>query len=344
MHTFIALSVEERATYCRQAAETLPYPIPAAAIEKDFWVSWLLQVLMEHPLLRGHLTFKGGTSLSKAYGIIDRFSEDIDLVLDRALLLPGEATDPGTLSNSQRKRYLDRLSERCTAWTSGTLLPALQARLAELLPNDSGWALTTVCKGNETNLVFSYPGGLQGELGSLLPHVLVELVPRADDEPNAHCGITSLVHQALPEALGPAMYHVPTLAPERTLLEKAMLLHETVTGHQPGSERKSRHYYDLMKLNASGYGAKAMADTSLLSTVVEHRRTFYRYNQMDYNALLREGITIVPPTDHLPDWRGDYIRTSAMIYRDPPTFDELMAAARRFQEAFNHWVRNSKNG
>lgn len=340
MHSFINLSVAERAIYCRQAPETLPHPLPAAVIEKDFWVSWLLQVLMELPATQGRLTFKGGTSLSKAYGLIDRFSEDIDLVLDRALLLPDEATDPAALSNTQRKAYLDRLSASCATWTTGTLVPALQARLAELLPSDS-WQLSPQVKGNETNLLFDYPGSLKGELGALLPHVLVELVPRADDEPNAPRPVTPLLYEALPQALGNATFQVPTLAPQRTLLEKALLLHETVAGHNRGSERKSRHYYDLLKLNAGGYAAQAMAHRSLFEAVVRHRRTFYRYNALDYDAILRSGIRIIPTADQLANWRGDYTRSTAMIYRDLPTFTQLMDSAQHFQDTFNAWVQAS---
>jgi len=153
MNAYLELSPEERGIYCRQASERLLKPLPAAVIEKDFWVSWLLQVLIELPAARGRLTFKGGTSLSKAYGLIDRFSEDIDLVLDRALLLPEEGTDPAGLSNTQREAYLGRLTESCTTWTMETLLPALRARIAELLPEDT-WTLKLHVKGNETNLLF----------------------------------------------------------------------------------------------------------------------------------------------------------------------------------------------
>ena len=340
MHGYIVLSLEERAIYCRQAPERLPHPLPAAVIEKDFWVSWLLQVLMELPVAQGSLTFKGGTSLSKAYGLIDRFSEDLDLVLDRALLLPEEGTDPAALNNTQRKAYLGRLSARCSAWTTDILLPALHTRIAELLPTDT-WTLRPQVKGNEINLLFDYPGSLKGELGALLPHVLVELVPRADDEPNAPRSITPLLFEALPDALGSATFQVPTLAPQRTLLEKALLLHETVAGFNRGSERKSRHYYDLLKLDVGGYAAQAMTDRVLFEAVVLHRRTFYRYNQLDYDAILQQGITIVPPQEQWPDWRGDYERSRAMIHTHVPTFDQLMEAARQFQETFNQWVRST---
>ncbi len=340
MRAYLELSPEERAIYCRQAPERLPTPLPATVIEKDFWVSWLLQVLMELPATQGRLTFKGGTSLSKAFGLIDRFSEDIDLVLDRALLLPEEGTDPAGLSNSQREAYLGRLTASCTMWTTGTLLPALRIRIAELLPAET-WKLELHVKGNETNLLFDYPGSLKGELGALLPIVLVELVPRADDEPNAPRPITPLLFEALPEALGSATFYVPTLAPQRTLLEKALLLHETVAGFNRGSERKSRHYYDLLKLDAGGYAAQAMADRALFESVVRHRRTFYRYNKLNYDAILGQGITIVPPQEQWPDWRGDYERSRAMIHTDVPTFEQLMAAAQRLQDSFNAWVRNT---
>ncbi|MFN6061659.1 MAG: nucleotidyl transferase AbiEii/AbiGii toxin family protein, partial [Bacteroidota bacterium] len=78
MNSFIQLSSDERNLYCRQAAERMEIPLPAAVIEKDFWVCWTLNLLNEIPELKGNITFKGGTSLSKAWGLIERFSEDID--------------------------------------------------------------------------------------------------------------------------------------------------------------------------------------------------------------------------------------------------------------------------
>jgi hypothetical protein len=341
METFIVLGPEDRLLYCRQASELLPFALPAAVVEKDFWVSWLLKLLMELPESRGRLTFKGGTSLSKAWNLIDRFSEDIDLALDRSLF--GQAPPHGAEdapSNTKRKDRIEELNEASAAWTKTTLIPAMRARIAEQLPGE-GWTLEPKVKGNEVNIEFRYPGSLQGELGSLLPVVLVELVPRADDQPNGPRTITPLVYEALSELLGVASFEVPTLAPERTLLEKAMYLHETVAGFNAGSERKSRHYYDLSKLISAGFGDSAMVDRALFEMVIAHRRTFYRYNALDYDGILRNGIMIVPPEAHWPDWRGDYDRTGAMIYRDRPTFDELMKAAHAYQEKFNAWVRGT---
>jgi len=344
METFIALSPEDRLLYCRQASERLPFPLPPAVIEKDFWVSWLLKLLMDLPETRGRLTFKGGTSLSKGWNLIDRFSEDIDLALDRSLF--GQAPPHGAedaKSNTKRKDRIEELSEASAAWITITLTPAMHACIAELLP-EGGWTLAPKVKGNEVNVEFRYPGSLQGELGALLPVVLVELVPRADDQPNGPRTITPLVHEALADLLGPASFEVPTLAPERTLLEKAMFLHETVAGFHTGSERKSRHYYDLLKLIGAGFGASAIADRALFEMVIAHRRTFYRYNALDYDEILRNGITIVPPEAQWPDWRGDYDRTSAMIYRDRPTFDELIRVAQAYQDTFNAWVRGTVVG
>lgn len=341
METFTALSPEDRLLYCRQASERLPFPLPPAVIEKDFWVSWLLKLLMELPESRGRLTFKGGTSLSKGWNLIDRFSEDIDLALDRSLF--GQAPPYGAedaKSNTKRRDRIEELSGASAAWITGKLIPAMRERIAKLLP-DEDWTLEPKRKGNEVNVEFRYPGSLQGELGGLLPMVLVELVPRADDQPNSPRTITPLVNEAMPDLLGPVGFEVPTLAPERTLLEKAMFLHETVAGLNTGSERKSRHYYDLLKLIGAGFGASAITDRALFEMVIAHRRTFYRYNALDYDEILRSGITIVPPEAQWPDWRSDYDRTSAMIYRDRPTFDELMRTAQGYQDTFNMWVRGT---
>jgi predicted nucleotidyltransferase component of viral defense system len=339
MNAFVKLSAEERNLYCRQAAARMDVPLPAAVIEKDFWVCWTLYLLNEIPKLQGNITFKGGTSLSKAWGLIERFSEDIDIAINRKVFgqePPHGAEDAA--SNSQRKSRLIELENKSAAFITEELLTQLQQKMAEHL-NPNEFALRPVRKGNEVNIEFEYPGTLKGELGGLLPVVLIELVPRADELPNEDRRVTSIIYEVFPEILGEGSFLVSTLTPERTFLEKLLFVHETLEGFNKGSERKSRHYYDLFKLYHSGVFERIKFNRDLLIKVVEHRQTFFRYNALDYDGILNSGVSVTPSVESLSDWRSDYSRTAVMIYNEIPTFDELMDFAQRFEKEFNEWVQ-----
>lgn len=175
-------------------------------------------------------------------------------------------------------------------------------------------------------------------MGGLLPVVLIELVPRADEMPNEQRTITPIIHEVFADILGEGSFSISTLAPERTFLEKLLFIHETLEGFNKGSERKSRHYYDLFKLYNAGVFNKIKSNRKLLNTVVEHRQTFFRYNTMDYSSILSKGVKVVPPQDRWANWRGDYNRSAVMIYSNIPSFDELMAFADLFEKEFNNWV------
>ena len=336
MNTFIQLSAEERNLYCRQAAERMEIPLPAAVIEKDFWVCWTLNLLNDMPELKGNITFKGGTSLSKAWGLIERFSEDIDIAINRKVFgqePPHGAEDAA--SNTQRKLRLEELENKSAAFITEILLPSLYKKIAEHLKPEE-FTLKPIQKGNEVNIEFEYPGTLKNELGGLLPVVLIELVPRADEIPNEERKVTSIIFEVFSDILGESSFQVSTLAPERTFLEKLLFIHETLEGFNKGSERKSRHYYDLFKLYQAGIFERIKANRELLQMVVEHRQTFFRYNTLDYAGILNNGVRIVPTQENWSDWRGDYSRTAVMIYNSVPTFDELMEFAQRLEIEFNN--------
>lgn len=340
MNTFIKLSSDERNLYCRQAAEKLDSPLPASVIEKDFWVCWILFLLNDIPELNGNITFKGGTSLSKAWGLIDRFSEDIDIAINRKVFgqePPYGAEDAE--SNSQRKMRLEDLEEKNGIFINDFLLSKLQDKICEHLSVDE-FTLTAISKGNEVNIEFKYPGTLKNELGGLLPVVLIELVPRADEFPNEKRKITPIIYEVFEDILGEGSFNILSLSPERTFLEKLFFIHETLEGFNKGSERKSRHYYDLLKLYRAGVFEKIKSNRELLQIVVEHRKTFFRYNTLDYNGILSNGVHFFPPKESWPDWRGDYNRTAVMIYKEIPSFDDLMSFAEKLEYEFNDWVKS----
>lgn len=341
MNSFIQLSSDERNLYCRQAAERMEIPLPAAVIEKDFWVCWTLNLLNEIPELKGNITFKGGTSLSKAWGLIERFSEDIDIAINRKVFgqEPPHGAENAT-SNTQRKTRLEELEDKNATFIKEVLLPILHEKIAGHL-NPADFTLRLIGKGNEVNIEFEYPGTLKNELGGLLPVVLIELVPRADEIPNEERKITPIIYEVFEDLLGEGSFNISTLTPERTFLEKLLFIHETLEGFNKGSERKSRHYYDLLKLYKAGVFERIKNNRELLQMVVEHRQTFFRYNTLDYTGILSNGVRVLPKKESWTDWRGDYTRTAVMIYNNIPSFEELMSFAEQLENEFNEWIKNS---
>lgn len=341
MNSFIQLSSDERNLYCRQAAERMEIPLPAAVIEKDFWVCWTLNLLNEIPELKGNITFKGGTSLSKAWGLIERFSEDIDIAINRKVFgqEPPHGAENAT-SNTQRKTRLEELEDKNATFIKEVLLPILHEKIAGHL-NPADFTLRLIEKGNEVNIEFEYPGTLKNEFGGLLPVVLIELVPRADEIPNEERKITPIIYEVFEDLLGEGSFNISTLTPERTFLEKLLFIHETLEGFNKGSERKSRHYYDLLKLYKAGVFERIKNNRELLQMVVEHRQTFFRYNTLDYTGILSNGVRVLPKKESWTDWRGDYTRTAVMIYNNIPSFEELMSFAEQLENEFNEWIKNS---
>jgi predicted nucleotidyltransferase component of viral defense system len=343
MNAFLKLSPEDRRLYCIQAASVMDNPLPAAVVEKDFWVCWILKLLSEIPDLKDNLTFKGGTSLSKAWGIIDRFSEDIDIAINRKVFgqdPPNGAED--ATSNTQRKLRLETLEKNCATYIIYSLIPLLQEKIESYLDTHD-FQLLAIRKGNEVNIEFRYPGTLKNELGGLLPVVLIEIVPRADVIPKNEMRITPIIYDVFKGLLDNGSFTIATLVPERTFLEKLLFIHETLGGYNKGSERKSRHYYDLFKLYEAGVFDLIKLNKDLFQMVVHHRQTFFRYNTLDYSAIFRQGIQFLPQKESWPNWRSDYSRTEVMIYNQIPSFDELMLFAKNFELEFNNWVTTNFN-
>ena len=202
--------------------------LQAVSVEKDFWVCWTLGELFSLPGIGEHLTFKGGTSLSKAWKLIERFSEDIDIVVDKeALGFAGDAAPDKASSHKQRKVRLLSLMEASRAWVQGTLQPALAARIESTL-GPMGWILEVDPDMSDGQcLLFHYPSVFSPETaGYVRPVVKIELGARSDDWPHETRAIQPYVMEQFPALDTDATCLVRVLAVERTFWEKACLLHE----------------------------------------------------------------------------------------------------------------------
>ncbi|MBK7642728.1 MAG: nucleotidyl transferase AbiEii/AbiGii toxin family protein [Planctomycetes bacterium] len=337
MDAYLGLSRARRRLLCEQASAQLA--LLPASVEKDFWVCWTLRELFALPSMGAILTFKGGTSLSKGWRLIQRFSEDLDVVIARSHLgFGGEASPERAASGKERSRRLDALQQRCREFVANDLLPALSGGVSRRLPKPSNWSLVLDADDPDGQTVlFTYPTEF-GRDAYVRPVVKIELGARSDTEPLERPSILAYVAEAFPSALPDASFPVPTVAPVRTFWEKAMLLHEerfrsSGTGPKP---RLSRHYYDLGCLIAKGVGARAAADIALFEAVAAHRSVFFRKSQKARESLSRGTLRLLPRDEHLDAWRSDYeAMREAMFLDTPPSFDELLERIAEFERDFN---------
>jgi predicted nucleotidyltransferase component of viral defense system len=338
MNAFLSLSVEERHSAYTQVEDAMK--LQSFSVEKDLWVCWTLRELFTLPGIGEHLTFKGGTSLSKAWKLIQRFSEDIDLIVDKEVLgFGGDAAPDKAPSNKQRKARLESLMKSCREWVQGTLQPALAARLTDVLGPD-GWKLEVDPDMPDGQcLLFHYPSVFPpNAAGYVPPQVKIELGARSDDWPHEEKSIQPYVLEHFPAFDPDGAFPVRVLAVERTFWEKACLLHEETfrPADKPRKLRMARHYYDFWCLLRAGVGERALANTALFQRVAEHREIFFRHSWVDYSTHKPGTFRLSPPADHLPDWRRDYQdMLGPMFFGDTPTFEQMMTAASEFEETFN---------
>jgi|GEM_PF-189588 len=247
----------------------------AEMIEKDFWVCWILRHLFDLPGAKDHFIFKGGTSLSKVWRVIQRFSEDIDISLSREWLGFTGARDPEQSKGKQRKRLLGLLSEACAARLQGEVTPALQGLMQEQI--GGRWSLETNPHDAQT-LLFAYPTVFETTAAPYVRRIVkIECGARSDRWPVSVGRVTSYVAEAFPDKLTDAGIDVPVLSIERTFWEKASILH--AEAHRPLEkmipDRYSRHYADVAALANTASGDSAIQRDDLRARVVAHKQVFF---------------------------------------------------------------------
>ncbi len=330
MDRYFALPSLSRTRLCVETAGRLG--IPAVAVEKDFWVCWILRELVVLPQHGEHLVFKGGTSLAKGWRLIARFSEDVDLVVDRAHL--------GFTAVEPSRGQIKKLRRRCREWIRESLRPALAKRIAERLSSADPWRLDLASEMDDPDgetLIFEYPRLELPGSTYLKPFIRIELGARSDAEPVERIVIRPYFAEEFSERFPGSGTSIRTLAARRTLLEKTLLLHEERQrpAERPVPARFSRHYYDLWCLARSPVAGEAMADFDLFARVARQRALFWRQSWVDYSTLCRGQLRLGPEASRLQAWRLDYRAMREMIFGDVPTFDEILAEVARFEAALN---------
>jgi hypothetical protein len=310
-------------------------------IEKDFWVCWALKRLFS---LEGHntLVFKGGTALSKVFGAIMRFSEDIDLSFDRSVFKLDEVVAEAK-TVTQADKALDEIDQRAKEYVERSLLPDLEQAMQGQLAGEHEWALKIV-KGSSRHwdyLDFSYPLSLEkndyGFSDYNSPVVRIELVARGEHWPAQAASVKSYAAEDFPELFATADATVRALAIERTFWEKATLLHREyhVADTKPQKPGLSRHYADLAALADTEYGAAALRHIELLTTVAEHKAVYFREPSAKYETARPGTLRIVPSNNRLDELRSDYAKMAQMFFGEPVAFATIVEQLRQLEEQIN---------
>ncbi|MBU1187423.1 MAG: nucleotidyl transferase AbiEii/AbiGii toxin family protein [Gammaproteobacteria bacterium] len=332
MSAVLDLTTGQRRELFTQAGVELG--LPAFYVEKDFWVCWVLEVLFHSVQIGRHLSFRGGTSLSKGWGLIDRFSEDIDLGISRDWV-DAELPDPSDLSISraQQDRILKRLRRTCRAVVREQIFPLVQNQV-EQLGGGASARMVAIDQARDPFIIeVEYPrADLRPGRAYQRPLVKVELSGRADSWPEDSRLITPYVAQAFPRFAQRHELRISCVTPARTFWEKASLLHER---HAQAStvvaSRQSRHLYDLVKLWEHVQDDADLLD--LFQGVKLHRKAFYSYGGIDYDQLTPGGLVLVPPEEQLQAWRVDYQDMADMFIGVPPRFQALIDSVRQIERA-----------
>lgn len=310
--------------------------IARAIVEKDFWVCWSLQHLFALPSFGEHLIFKGGTSLSKAYDVIHRFSEDVDLSLDRAQLGFEGDRDPENpdLSGGKRKSLLQDLQEAAETAVAGPLLDEINTAFAARL--DQPFSLQ-IDEDDPQTLLFAYPSLSGEDQGYIKPVVRFEFGARGAQLPAEHRTLSTYVQQAFPDLPGLAPVDVRTLGIERTFWEKATILH--MLFHQdagkPLADRMSRHYYDMAQLTQHDAKVRALANLDLLSEVSHHKSVFFKAAWARYEDAKPGSLRLIPGDQLEAALRRDYAGMREMIVGDAPTFDNVLSTIAALEVEIN---------
>jgi predicted nucleotidyltransferase component of viral defense system len=300
-----------------------------AIIEKDFWVCLILRILFSSERWGDKVVFKGGTSLSKVYGAIERFSEDIDLILDWREL--GYSKDDPWLPESKNKK--DQFVKATTPITRQFLNDVFTPSLQELCDSELGSLLNI--RADEDIVKVEYPRAFDNP--SILPYIILELGPLAAWTPHKDAVITPYAAEQYPGVFTTSECHLKVVTIERTFWEKATILHQEY--HRPDDKpmppRYSRHYYDVFKMARASIADSAIKHIDILPRVVEFKERFYKATWSSLASARPGSFRLVPPSARIPDLERDYQAMGSMFFHAEPSFDIVLESLGSLESRIN---------
>ncbi len=338
MNNFLKLPETEQIRYINEAVFSLN--LPPEAIEKDIWVTAVLRSLFALPYSE-HISFKGGTSLSKCWNVIERFSEDVDIAINREYFgFLGETFTIKQISKNLRKA--------CCKFCRNTLQFDLTKQMIADGIDENIFSISM----NITDATTIDPEKIFIEYKSLFvdnqinsagdyikPVVVLEINGRSMKEPLENVEIKSFIDETFAgKMFVDKAFTVSVVAPERTFLEKICLLHEEFSKQDEQRirvNRMSRHLYDIARMLDTQIAEKALNNTNLYKSIIAHRRMFIAMKDFDYDMLSPKTINIVPPEFVVAKWEEDYNKMQTMIYGEYAPFNKLIDKIKQLNERVN---------
>jgi hypothetical protein len=298
-----------------------------AIIEKDFWVVWILDKIFSDSNLNKILMFKGGTSLSKVFNLIGRFSEDIDLILDWRELTNIDLNEPMASKNKQVKLN-EEINEDAKIYIKEKLLP----HLATLL---SPYCSCNIDNANSYNIEVNYPAIFNDNY--LRPQILLEIGPLASWLPYDNFEISSYAAQQFSQIFEKKTTYVNTIVAKRTFWEKATILHQEANRDESKSLplRYSRHYYDLAIMAQSMVKNEALSDFVLLQQVVDFKNKFYPTSWAKFDDAKKGTLKLIPPVYRMDTLKKDYKSMEQMIFDKKLSFEEIIIILQNLEDEIN---------
>ena len=316
MNKVAQLSTDERNELFKETASLMK--TTNAIVEKDFWVVWTLNKLFGDERLNKILMFKGGTSLSKVFNLIGRFSEDIDLILDWRELTNDNPLDTQPSKNKQVK-FNAQINENAKVYIKDKLLPII----SEILSSQCSCKFDIDDKGNYF-VNIHYPSAFTDK--ALRPKILLEIGPLASWLPSKNFKITPFVATKFPKLFTQPLCSVNAVVAKRTFWEKATILHQEAnrTEDKQIPPRHSRHYYDLAQMAQANVKDEALNDLLLLEDVVVFKQKFYRSAWAKYEEAKIGTFKILPPKFRYKELKSDYDSMRSMIFDKYLNFEEII--------------------
>lgn len=343
--TVLAASDEERRDLFVGAADRLR--TNEQNIEKDFWVCWTLDALFNGLEVGGpRLLFKGGTSLSKGYGLIERFSEDIDITVFREDIgEPATVEELESLSGKKRNARLEAIKTACQEYIQSPMLEQLSALLRRTLQTanlnaDRARVEADPDDPEGQSLLLWYPTETAEGNAYIRRAIKIESGAKSALDPHAPVVIKPYIADNLPD-LNLAVGNVTTVDPSRTFWDKVVILHglRRWWDHRGelkgGGQRVSRHYYDVYRLLASETGRNATENVEMADDCVRHARMFFNRPDLDLASAIPGTFTLTPHDGMLADLRRDYEAMSGMVFGPIPAVDEVVAAIAELEQQLN---------
>ena len=330
MHEVARALINERRVLFRNTSQKMN--VHEAIIEKDFWVCLTLDYLFQRCIYKNRFAFKGGTSLSKAHTLIQRFSEDIDLILDWRVL-GYRMTEPWDVRSKTKQEEFNReANERTILFLRDTLLPQMTKELSEIIGRK---AELLINKDDPQTIIFKYPNIFTVE--AILQEIKLEIGALATWSPVSVKTITPYAAEIYSRAFKKPNTNVLTVEPERTFWEKATILHHEA--NRPVDllmpQRYSRHYYDLYCISKSEFKDRSLKNFELLKKVTEFKMRFYPRGWARYQDAKPGTFKLLPPAHNLRLLEEDYENMREMIFGSRPEFKKMIDALIKLENEIN---------